>query len=125
MHPSEGPISDDHTGYEITHDDDFDHNDGDFFMCLPTRIPGFNMQKKEWVNLDVEFINDVEWNDQAFEHLVIDTATKELVKAVVTTQLRAEENTDLIRGKGNGLFILLHGVSSGARILRRNFDPDK
>ncbi|KAF4922405.1 ATPase family AAA domain-containing protein 3, partial [Colletotrichum viniferum] len=61
------------------------------------------------VSLDVEFINDVEWNDQAFEHLVIDTETKELVKAVVTTQLRAEENTDLIRGKGNGLFILLHG----------------
>lgn len=57
----------------------------------------------------MEFINDVEWNDQAFEHLVIDTETKELVKAVVTTQLRAEENTDLIRGKGNGLFILLHG----------------
>ncbi|KAI8302614.1 hypothetical protein K4K61_007831 [Colletotrichum sp. SAR11_59] len=108
MHPSEEPISDDHTGYEITHDDDFDH-DNAFFMCLPTRIPGFNMQKKEWVSLDVEFINDVEWNDQAFEHLVIDTETKELVKAVVTTQLRAEENTDLIRGKGNGLFILLHG----------------
>lgn len=20
----------------------------DFFMCLPTSIPGFNMQKKEW-----------------------------------------------------------------------------
>ncbi|KAF4843689.1 ATPase family AAA domain-containing protein 3 [Colletotrichum siamense] len=108
MHPSEEPISDDHTGYEITHGD-FDHDDNSFFMCLPTRIPGFNMQKKEWVSLDVEFINDVEWNDQAFEHLVIDTETKELVKAVVTTQLRAEENTDLIRGKGNGLFILLHG----------------
>ncbi|KAJ0336245.1 hypothetical protein COL922a_008207 [Colletotrichum nupharicola] len=67
------------------------------------------MQKKEWVNMDVEFIIDVKWNDQAFEHLVIDMETKELVKAVVTTQLRAEENTDLIHGKGNGLFILLHG----------------
>lgn len=48
MHPSEKSISDDHTGYEITHDDDFDHGDKDFFTCLPTRIPGFNMQKKEW-----------------------------------------------------------------------------
>lgn len=50
--------------------------------------------------MDVDFIQDVEWNEQAFEYLVIDEETKELVKAVVTTQLRAEENTDLIRGKG-------------------------
>ncbi|EQB51863.1 hypothetical protein CGLO_08551 [Colletotrichum gloeosporioides Cg-14] len=107
MHPPEG-VNEDSISPDISHDSHLDL-DGDFFKCLPATIPGFNMQKKEWVNLDVEFIEDVEWNDQAFEHLVIDTETKELVKAVVTTQLRAEENTDLIRGKGNGLFILLHG----------------
>ncbi|KZL65862.1 AAA family ATPase [Colletotrichum tofieldiae] len=81
----------------------------DFFLCLPTSIHGFNMQKKEWVKLEVAFIEDVIWNHQAFEYLVIDDQTKDLVKAVVTTQLRAAENTDLIHGKGNGLFILLHG----------------
>lgn len=64
------------------------------------------------MRLDVEFIEDVQWNEEAFEYLVIDDNTKELVKAVVMTQLRAEENTDLIRGKGNGLFILLHGCVS-------------
>ncbi|KXH60986.1 ATPase [Colletotrichum salicis] len=80
-----------------------------FFMCLPTKIFGFNMQKKEWTKLDVEFLEDVEWNEEAFEQLVIDDSTKELVEAVVTHQLQEEGETDLIRGKGNGLFILLHG----------------
>ncbi|KXH32881.1 ATPase [Colletotrichum simmondsii] len=80
-----------------------------FFMCLPTTLLGFNMQKKEWTKLDVEFLEDVEWDKEAFEQLVIDDSTKELVEAVVTHQLQEEGDTDLIRGKGNGLFILLHG----------------
>ncbi|KAK1841510.1 AAA family ATPase [Colletotrichum chrysophilum] len=80
-----------------------------FFMCLPAKTVGLNMHKKEWVDLEADFLEDVRWNDEAFKHLVIDSNTKELVQAVITTQLKAEENTDLIRGKGNGLFILLHG----------------
>ncbi|RYP92936.1 hypothetical protein DL770_000986 [Monosporascus sp. CRB-9-2] len=83
--------------------------DEEFYMCLPTTIFGFNMQKKEWVTLEVGFIEDVTWNEEAFELLVIDEATKELVKAVVTNQLYAEDHADVIRGKGNCLFILLHG----------------
>ncbi|KAF5548901.1 AAA family ATPase [Fusarium mexicanum] len=81
----------------------------DFFMCLPTSIFGFNMEKKEWVSLDVHFLRDVVWNTEAFDHLVIQDETKLLIQAVVTNQLQTGENADLIRGKGNGLFILLHG----------------
>ncbi|KAI8626648.1 hypothetical protein F5Y19DRAFT_217040 [Xylariaceae sp. FL1651] len=80
-----------------------------FYMCLPTTLSGFNMQKKEWVTLQVGFIEDVTWNDEAFKLLVIDESTKELVQAVVTNQLHAEDHADMIHGKGNGLFILLHG----------------
>ncbi|KAK1589663.1 P-loop containing nucleoside triphosphate hydrolase protein [Colletotrichum navitas] len=69
------------------------------------------------VNLKVAFLEDVEWNNQAFKYLVIDDETKELIKAVITTQLKAEENTDLIHGKGNGLFSLLHGGPSTGKTL--------
>lgn len=61
------------------------------------------------VNLDVHFMKDVVWNTEAFDYLVIEKQTKDLVQALVTNQLRASENADLIQGKGNGLFILLHG----------------
>lgn len=54
-------------------------------------------------------MQDVDWNDQAFEDLVIEQSTKDLVKAVVTNRLREDGSLDLIEGKGNGLFILLHG----------------
>ncbi|EQB49989.1 hypothetical protein CGLO_10612 [Colletotrichum gloeosporioides Cg-14] len=92
-----------------------DPQDDEFIMCLPSRIQAFDMNTKEWKTLRVSFIQDVTWNDRAFEDLVIDTNTKDLVKAVVTNTWREEENLDLIEGKGNGLCILLHGVAEVAR----------
>ncbi len=49
------------------------------------------------------------WNTGAFDSLVIDKETKELVSALVTNQIDVEKSTDLMSGKGNGLLILLHG----------------
>ncbi|KAK1969316.1 P-loop containing nucleoside triphosphate hydrolase protein [Colletotrichum sublineola] len=114
MHPNHEELSSarQHEPYGDTMPEDEQHlpESGDaFLMCLPTKVFGFNMQKKEWTKLDVEFLEDVKWNEEAFKQLVIEDSTKELVEAVVTHQLQEEGDTDLIRGKGNGLFILLHG----------------
>ena len=54
-------------------------------------------------------ISDVLWNREAFQTLVIDYKTKDLIRALVSKQLAAERSTDLIAGKGNGLIMLLHG----------------
>jgi len=51
----------------------------------------------------------MKWNEEAFKSLVVDKETKELISALVTNQIDAEKGTDLMSGKGNGLFILLHG----------------
>jgi hypothetical protein len=51
----------------------------------------------------------VQWNTAAFNSLVVDKETKELISALVINQIDAEKSTDLMSGKGNGLFILLHG----------------
>ncbi|KAK1994919.1 ATPase [Colletotrichum falcatum] len=80
-----------------------------FLMCLPSTMKGFDMNAKTWRTLEVAFMRDVVWNREAFKDLVIEPKTKDLVKAVVMNRLTSEENTDLIQGKGNGLFILLHG----------------
>ena len=61
------------------------------------------------MDLFVDRISEIEWNKQAFESLVVNEKTKELVQALITNQLAAEKSTDLITGKGNGLTILLHG----------------
>ncbi|KFY06830.1 hypothetical protein V492_07707 [Pseudogymnoascus sp. VKM F-4246] len=112
MHPSESKnqyiSSDDDLNPDLMSQEDPPLND-DFWLCLPTTIPGFNMNKKEWTNLDVSRITPVQWNTEAFESLVVDKETKELINALVTNQIDAEKGTDLMSGKGNGLFILLHG----------------
>lgn len=41
--------------------------------------------------------------------LVVEEQKKELIWALVTNQIAAEEGTDLMSGKGNDLFILLQG----------------
>ncbi|KAF6830822.1 ATPase [Colletotrichum plurivorum] len=59
-----------------------------FLMCLPSTIPGFDMNEKEW---KVDRMREVRWNDQAFEELVINPMTKDLVKAVVTNLVLLDE----------------------------------
>jgi hypothetical protein len=61
------------------------------------------------VDIDVDKIQDVQWNKRAFENLVIEKETKHLLQSLVSLQVDAEKSTDLIEGKGNGLIMLLHG----------------
>lgn len=61
------------------------------------------------VNLDVHNMEDIVWNTKVFNFVVAENETKGLVQAVATNQFRTAENTDLIRGKGNSLFIPFHG----------------
>ncbi|KAG5806366.1 hypothetical protein H9Q74_009100 [Fusarium xylarioides] len=93
-----------------------DLGDG-FYMCLPISLYGFNMQKKDWVKLEVDLLQEVTWNEEAFDLLVMERQTKELVEAVVTNHLGEDRDTDVIHGKGNGLFILLHGGPSTGKTL--------
>lgn len=61
------------------------------------------------VDLQADQISEVSWNKNAFTSLVLDRKTKELIQALVSSQLAAEKSTDLISGKGNGLILLFHG----------------
>lgn len=57
----------------------------------------------------MDLITDVVWNMDAFQHLVMEEQTKELVHALVNHHIESERGTDIIHRKGNGLIILLHG----------------
>ncbi|KAK0629143.1 hypothetical protein B0T17DRAFT_524767 [Bombardia bombarda] len=80
----------------------------EIYLC-PAEIVGFDLRRKKWDDLQVDFIQDVVWNKEAFNRLEVDQETKELVQALVTNQLAAEKGTDWIQNKGNGLIMLLHG----------------
>lgn len=80
-----------------------------FLYLMPPSIKSFNLKSKKWVDLQVDRIGDVVWNDEAFKSLVIKEKTKQLIQALISNQIEAEKSTDLISGKGNGLIMLLHG----------------
>ncbi|ERF73697.1 hypothetical protein EPUS_00951 [Endocarpon pusillum Z07020] len=83
---------------------------GNLILLFPSKIAGYNLHRKKWLDLYVDRVTDIIWNKQAFKDLVVDEETKVLVQALVTNQLVAEKSTDSISGKGNGLIILLHGA---------------
>ncbi|KAH6954339.1 P-loop containing nucleoside triphosphate hydrolase protein [Fusarium avenaceum] len=82
---------------------------GPELFVFPSTIVGFNLRLKKWQHLQIDLIQKVDWNKQAFRHLVIDQEIKDIIQALVTSKLQTDQTTDLIQGKGNGLIILLHG----------------
>ncbi|KAF1963596.1 P-loop containing nucleoside triphosphate hydrolase protein [Byssothecium circinans] len=99
------------------------------FLCLmPHYVVGYVFQLREWHHLDLDLIKDID-RDSAdaraagFEDLVIPKRYRDLLVALVDSHAsglqRGEEKKkhasviqtqiDLVRGKGQGLIILLHG----------------
>lgn len=80
-----------------------------YHLLLPPSIKGYNLRRKKWFEISADDISDVKWNRDAFQTLVIERKSRDLIQALVTNQIEAESATDLIAGKGNGLILLLHG----------------
>ena len=57
----------------------------------------------------MEHVSPVPWNKEAFDRLVLKSAKKDTIKALVTVHLTTVQNMDVVENKGNGLIILLHG----------------
>ncbi|RGP77597.1 aaa family atpase [Fusarium longipes] len=83
--------------------------EGPELFIFPSSVVGYNLRQKKWQDLQVDLIQKVQWNKQAFKHLVIDDEIKDIIQALVTRKLETDQTTDFIQGKGNGLIILLHG----------------
>lgn len=83
--------------------------DDRYLYLLPPRIKGFNLRRKKWHDLAADRISDTIWNREAFKSLVMERRAKDLIQALVVSQLETEKSTNLIAGKGNGLILLLHG----------------
>jgi len=77
-----------------------------YFMCWPTLL-GFSFNAKQWGEIFVDNVSQIKFNDNAFNTLVLDNKTKNVIKALVMNN----ENTftDIIDGKSGGCIFLLHG----------------
>ncbi len=81
-------------------------------------VRGFCLYLKKWVELEVDEIEDIEWNEDAFAKLVMSPARKRLIRALVKEQSSSQRDfDDVIQGKGQGLIMLLSGPPGTGKTL--------
>ncbi|KAI9695092.1 MAG: hypothetical protein M1820_008917 [Bogoriella megaspora] len=91
----------------------------DFALC-DYRVPAYRLRSREWVQVHVDDLDDASLieNSKGFDRLVLPPTHKHIIKSQVKEHFRkkrmripaAQDNLDLVRGKGQGLIILLHGA---------------
>lgn len=92
-------------------------------VLLPPRVYGFSLLDRKWFAFDISLVEDIKHTNQGFNNLVIPEQHKKIVQALVRHHTKGpritpaemketghEFSMDIIRGKGKGLIILLHGV---------------
>ncbi|KAK6088878.1 AAA family ATPase [Seiridium cupressi] len=77
-------------------------------------VRGFAFTHKRFLEFFVENLSQIEWNTKCFDQLVLDPAPKRTVQALVSMHARRSKDEagafdDIVKGKGQGLVMVLHG----------------
>ncbi|KAK6088730.1 AAA family ATPase [Seiridium cupressi] len=87
-------------------------------LLLPGMVQAFALRNRKWVSLDLTLVQDAQYED-GWKDLILPPGHKEMVRAVVENHATGSRATvrmtkktaevDIVRGKGKGCIILLHG----------------
>ncbi|KAI0116394.1 hypothetical protein GGR51DRAFT_574691 [Nemania sp. FL0031] len=102
------------------------------FVIMSYRVFGFVLRNRKWAQLDLTHLSEIEpfevktsgdenSNENskehrlAFDELVLPDGHKDMILSLVTQHFRNKESlhneqADIVRGKGKGLIMLLHGA---------------
>lgn len=70
-------------------------------------LKGLDLKTKDWAQFNVDELDDIVWNDAAFDHLVLPGNEKELAWAFVENKaLSKNQFDDFVPDKGRGIIIL-------------------
>ncbi|CZS90199.1 related to TOB3 (member of AAA-ATPase family) [Rhynchosporium graminicola] len=73
-------------------------------------LKGYALRTKRWLSFFVDSILPIQFNDQAFQSLVLPPSQKELILAFASSQItNSQKFDDVISGKGRGIIMLLSG----------------
>lgn len=73
-------------------------------------VRGYALKEKLWLNFFVNAVQDIAFNNKAFESLVLPANQKELILGFTSTQQAYRSQfDDVIEGKGRGIILLLCG----------------
>jgi ATPase family associated with various cellular activities (AAA) len=87
--------------------------DEELVICAPT-FYGFAFSYKLFVQIPVDNVSEIVWNNEAYDKLALPKKDKGLIKTIVETYSKSywsDPNVvaDIISAKGSGLISLLHG----------------
>ncbi|KAI9693169.1 MAG: hypothetical protein M1822_005165 [Bathelium mastoideum] len=82
-------------------------------------VLGFAFSEKLWLEFSLGGVRDIEWDEHAFDALVMPPSHKRIVKALVESHKfhAAKTIDDVIQGKGKGLVSVLHGPPGTGKTL--------
>ncbi|KAJ5272266.1 hypothetical protein N7524_005535 [Penicillium chrysogenum] len=93
-------------------DIDGELDDAQCLLATPM-LHGYSLNDKEWGTFHVDHLRDIEWDDKAFESLVLpreQEGLKEVILAVAKAQSKkVDAFDDVLRGKGQGFIMQLSG----------------
>lgn len=77
-------------------------------------VSGFGLKGKEWYDLDIDHIHEIDWIPDLMTKLVLDQDTKNLIVALIEYKTKhtsddKEVFDDFVPGKGKGIVMLLRG----------------
>lgn len=79
-------------------------------MLCTDRVRGYSLKRKLWLDFFVDFVSDITWNTDAFDHLILPEDQKDLILGFAESKVQNRDtNDDVIQGKGRGVIILLYG----------------
>ncbi|KAF4982054.1 hypothetical protein FZEAL_2241 [Fusarium zealandicum] len=89
------------------------------YLIASSVVLGFAFSEKHWLEFAVSGVKDIKWNEKAWDSLVLEDGTKDLIKALVESRKYHAANTidDVIQGKGKGLVTVLHGPPGTGKTL--------
>lgn len=78
-------------------------------LCVP-RVRGYSLKKKQWLLFYLDLVEDIDFNENAFDSLVLPQDQKELILSFAESQAMNQSGfDDVISGKGRGHITLLSG----------------
>ncbi|KAF2497599.1 P-loop containing nucleoside triphosphate hydrolase protein [Lophium mytilinum] len=86
-------------------------------MLCPPYVYGFNLDMKEWCKFFVDFLEDIEWAQNAMDRLILPDAQRRLIRSLVTSHRFPDQARDEAHLKGKGLILLLHGSPGSGKTL--------
>jgi hypothetical protein len=85
------------------------------YAAMSPYVYGFAMNSKVWGEMLVDNISEIAFRDDAYDMLVLEESTKDMVFALVDNSVGGSK--DFIDGKGGGCIFLLAGPPGGGKTL--------